>query len=166
MAKPKKSKQFLYRLQAVLKVREIREEQEKEKLREAERKLVEEKKKEEEIKDFQNEKYSELREIMTGEQGNTDLQELMLRRAHLEVVKEQVIQQEKVREDAEQKKEEQRESVVEAVKDKKIMETDKENKRVEWKKMMDKEESKFLDDISSVAYSKKKKELLEELGET
>ncbi|MFC1770513.1 hypothetical protein ACFLZV_01370 [Candidatus Margulisiibacteriota bacterium] len=164
MAAPKKSNKFQYSLETVLKVREIRKTQEQERLRAAERKLMEEKRKEEEIKIFQSEKYSELRNIMTGEQGETDLNEVMLRKAHLEVVKEQVAKQVKAREEADKKKEEQRVKVVEAVKQKKIIETDKEHKRVIWRKMMDKEEGKFLDDIATVAFTKKKMEREEEEG--
>jgi hypothetical protein len=165
MSTPKKSKRFNYSLQTVLKVREIREKQEQEKFKEAEKVLQEEIKKEKEIKDFQNAKYNELTNIMSGKDGHTDLQNVIMRKSHLEVVKEQVLQQEKVKEEAEEKKEDQRKNVVKAVKDTKIIEKDKENKRKVWKKIMDKEEGKFLDDISAVAYEKKRRDALEEAGE-
>ena len=43
MSKPKKSKRFIYNLKTVLKVREIKERQEKDKFHEAEKKVQEEK---------------------------------------------------------------------------------------------------------------------------
>ena len=60
MKKPKKSAKFDYNLKSILKVKEIRENQEKEKLVEATKKEEEEKKKEQELKEEQVQKYLEL----------------------------------------------------------------------------------------------------------
>ena len=163
--KPTKSKRFKYNLNAVLKIRKIRENQEQEKFAEAKKKAEEEKRKEEELKYRQNAEYDELRHRMsTGQVG--DVGDIMRRKAHLETLKVKVDDQIKVREEAEEKREEQREVLVSAVKDRKIMERDKEKKRVVWKKFMDKEEAKFLDDIATVGYvlRKRKKEESDEKG--
>ena len=166
MAKPKKSSKFKYQLETLLKVRDIREKQAKDKFSEALKKLEEEKQKEEQIKNFQNQKYFELREIMSGgTQGQlTDIRQVMARKAHLEVVAEQVIEQEKQRKDAEEKKEDERKKVEKAVKDRRIIEINKEKKRIEWRKLMNKEESKFMDEISSIAFVKKERTRLEDEG--
>lgn len=150
MAQPKKGSRFLYNLEAVLKVRNIREIQEQEKFNEANRKLLEEKRKEKEIKDFQAQKYFELRQIMS--EISTNVNQIMAHKVHLEIVAEKVIQQVKKREEAEEKKEEQRQKLIKAVKDKRIIETDKDKKRVAWRKLMDKEDSKFLDDIATAKF--------------
>ena len=64
MGEVKKSKRFKYNLASILKVREIRERQQKDKFSEAEKKYKEEIEKEEKLKNFLVAKYSELREIM------------------------------------------------------------------------------------------------------
>ena len=57
-----------------------------------------------------------------------------MRKAHLEQLKEDIIEQVEVREKAEEEKDVQREALVQAMKDKKILEEDKEKKRDMWKK--------------------------------
>ena len=158
MSKPQKSKRFVYNLQALLKVREIREKQEQDKFAEAEKKFLEEKKKEEEIKNFQSQCYAKLREIMSGEKGMPNVQEIMMRKVHLEVLQGQVEEQIKKTEEAEKAKEEQREALTKAIKEKKVIEKDKEKTREAWKKLMDKEEGKFLDDISTVGFEMKRRQ--------
>ena len=161
MSEVKKSKRFAYKLTAILKVREIRERQQKDKFAEAEKKFQEELRKEQDLKNLLVAKYSELRELMTsGEIG--DVNEITRRKIHLDMVKEKVVAQAKIREESETAKEAEREKLVQTVKDKKIIEKDKEKKRDAWKKVMDKEAGKFLDDISGVGYSKKKRKKLEE----
>lgn len=157
MAKPKKSKRFKYNLEKVLHYRGIKEKQEQDKFAKAEEKFKEEREKEVELKDFQQEKYSELRESMSG--GHTlDFANLNMRRAHLENLKEKVTEQEKVREEAEEKKDEQREVLIGAVKDRKILDKDKEKKNVQWKDIMKKEETKFLDDVATIGYDRNRRE--------
>ncbi len=157
MSKAKKSKVFKYKLDTVLRVREIREKQEQEKFQIAEKKYFEEMQKEEKIKAFQKEKYGELRNII--EPGNviSDFHEILMRKGHLEIVKEQVLEQEKQRQEAERLKDEQRKQLIKAALDKKIMEKDKDKTRNSWKKIMDKEETKFFDDISSIRFNQQKR---------
>ncbi len=158
MSQPKKSKRFKYNLEAVLKVRDIREKQEQEKFMTAEKQYLEEQKKEEEIKEFQSQKYKELRTIIEPGAKISNFQEVLMRNTHLGIVKTQVEEQEKVKLEAERIKEEKRELLLKAVRDKKIIEKDKENKRDGWKKVMDKEAGKFLDDIATIGFSRKKRE--------
>ena len=129
MAKPpKKGKRFRYNLAAVLKYREIREQQEQEKFVEKQKEFQEEKKKEEEIKAFQAEKYVELREELSGGQ-TIDFHQVQVRKGHLEVLKDEVIEQEKKREDSEEAMEEQRDVLVQSVKERKVLDKDKEKER-------------------------------------
>lgn len=158
MAKAKKSKRFNYNLAAVLKVRELKEQQEKDRFSEAQQKLQEEERKEEEIKDFQRQKYNELRNIMDAGKTINNFQHILMRKSHLDIVKEQVAEQVKKREQAEDAKEEQREVLSKAMKDRKVIEKDKEKKKTAWKKLMDKEEGKFLDEISTIGYERRRRE--------
>ena len=149
MKKPEKSKRFKYNLGSVLKVREIREKQEQEKFASAERTALEEKRKEEEIKSFETEKYKELRQLIAPGKPIENFYEILQRKSHLEVVKKQAKEQERKSDEADRLKEAQRETLLTAARDKKIMEKDQENKKKAWRKVMDKEETKFLDDIST-----------------
>ena len=161
MTKAKKAKQFRYSLDALLKVRGIREEQEKEKFKESERRLIEERRKEEEIKVFEKEKYEELKGMMSGGAALPDVQQIVMRKAHLEKVRETLATQEEAVKTAEIKKEDQRKQMVLAMVEKKIIDKDKSKTRRAWRKIMDKEEGKFLDDIAVIGYenrSRKKKE--------
>jgi len=159
-AKPKKSKRFIYNLESVLKVRFIKEEQAKDALSKAEQELEEEIKKEKELKEFQRLKYIELRELMVSGTIITDasVAELQRRKAHLDILKDQVDEQIEKRKEAEKNRDEKRELLVTALKERKVLEKDKEKKRVAWKKFMDKEDAKFLDDISAIGYVKKSRE--------
>lgn len=158
--KPKKSKRFIYNLESVLKVRHIKEEQAKEALNKAERELEEEIKKEKELIEFQKLKYIELRELMIEGSIITaaSVAEVQRRKAHLEILKDKVDEQIQKRKDAEVNRDEKRELLITAIKERKVLERDKEKKRIAWKKFMDKEEAKFLDDISSVRHVKKTRE--------
>jgi flagellar export protein FliJ len=158
MAKAKKSKSFNYNLSAVLRVKEIKEKQEQEKFLTAEKHFFEEQKKEEEIKAFQQEKYRELRKIMDPGSTISNFQEVLMRNSHLDIVKEQVAEQARVKDEAERLKEEQRTQLVRAVVEKKVIERDKEKKKESWRKLMDKEQDKFLDDIATIGYSRQKRE--------
>ena len=139
-----KGKRFNYNLQSVLKYREIMEQQEQEKFVEKQREYEEEKRKEEEIKAFQAEKYTELREHMSS--GYIDFQQLTVRKGHLEVLKDQVIEQEQKTEDSEKAKEEQREVLVQSVKERRCLIKIRKRKRSPGK-LMAKEDAKFLDEI-------------------
>jgi len=158
MSKPEKSKSFKYNLLSVLKVRQIHEKQEQEKFQVAERKFDEEKKKEDKIKDFQKQKYHELRELFGSGEVISDFHEVLMRKSHLDIVKEQVQEQERLRQEAERLKDEQRQRLIKAAIDKKIMEKDQEKKKIAWKGVMEKEETKFFDDISSIRFHQQKRE--------
>jgi flagellar biosynthesis chaperone FliJ len=158
--KPKKSKRFRYNLETVLKVRAIRERQEQEKYHLALEKVKEEKDKEAALIHQEAEEYRELREILTGELGR--LQTILSRKARLEKLKEDIVAQTKKREEAEEAAEVQRLALIEAVKQKKIMLKDKEKKRTAWKKFMDKEDAKFLDDIATIGFEHKTRARLED----
>ena len=57
---------------------------------------------------------------------------------------------------AEEHKEEQKEKLVEATKAKKIIDKDREKTREKWKKMMDKLDSQFLDELGTIKFARKK----------
>ena len=82
--------------------------------------------------------------------GYIDFQQLTVRKGHLEVLKDQVIEQEQKTEDSEKAKEEQREVLVQSVKERKVLDKDKEKKKDQWKKLMAKEDAKFLDEIGGI----------------
>ncbi len=160
MSKPKKSKRFRYNLESLLKVRHIREKQEQDKFSELSRILEEEQRKEEELNTKIEEKYLELRERMSGVM--TNLNEIISRKFHLDTLKEKLIAQVEVVKQAVTKKEEQRLNLVRASMEKKIIEKDREKKKMAWKKLMDKEDSKFLDDIATIGYEMKRRKKNEE----
>ncbi|MFH1429405.1 MAG: hypothetical protein ABIH39_06645, partial [Candidatus Margulisiibacteriota bacterium] len=78
------------------------------------------------------------------------------RRSHLVKVKEDVDEQEQIRNRAEKIREEQRLKLEEKMKERKVIEKDRENRKDDWKKLMNDEEMKFLDDIATTRYNKKK----------
>lgn len=164
--KPKKSKRFRYALETVRRVRKIREDQEQEKFQEAERKVIEEQKKEFKLKEEQKIAYATLRERMMTSEGLTNLGDIQRRKLHLDNLKIKIEEQIQIRKEAEKKRDEQREILIKAVKDRKIMDRDKEKKREQWKKFMEKEESKFIDDIATVGFVRRKKLAEAELPKT
>lgn len=148
-----KKKTFNYNLETILRIREIHEKQQQEKFATAQLKHQQERKKEKELKDMQEKKYDELRDSI--DRGATlDFSDLVLRRLHLEKVAKDVEAQEKVRKKAYKKREQERNTLVEKVKDKKVIEKDKENKRADWQKEVKKEETKFIDDIATSRFSR------------
>ena len=163
MSKPRKSKRYEYNLKSVLKVRLIHEKQEQDKFTEAVRRVEKEQKKEKELIDLQQASYLKLRELMSGVM--TNLNEITLRKHHLDVLKEKIIEQKEAVKQAEEKKEEQRLALIKATMDKKIIEKDKEKKKLAWKKLMEKEDNKFLDDISSIGFEMKRRTRLSETPE-
>jgi flagellar export protein FliJ len=152
--KAKKSKRFKYNLQTLLKVREIRKKQAEDAYNEAQRQLEIERQKEEEIRKKEILAYANFREYMkTGDLGDTG--EINRHKTHVEKVKLELIRQIEAVRLAVEKVEEARLELVKCLKDEKIMEKDKEHKREAWRKLMDKEAGKFLDDISTVSFVKK-----------
>ena len=68
-------------------------------------------------------------------EGKTiDFQQVMMRKAHLEQLKTEINEQVQIRETAESEKDTQKETLIQAMKDRKILEEDKEKKRELWKK--------------------------------
>ena len=148
MAKVKKGKRFEYNLEAVLKVRKIKEDREKEKFAVAVKKLQEEQKKLDDMIDFKEEKRDELKEVISPGKTIKNFAEIIMRQSHLDKVKKDIIVQDEVKKEAEVKKEDQRKVLEKSMKEKKIIEKDKDKKKVIWKKIVEHEETKFLDDIS------------------
>jgi flagellar export protein FliJ len=159
MKKPQKSKSFKYNLETVLKVREIRQKQQEERLSKAQQHLTVEQKKEMEIKNFQSEKFIELRGILDTGKTITDFSEIMRRKSHLDVVKEQVVAQEKKRVEAEEQRNDERKKLVAANQKKQVMETDKDKKKVAWRRVMAREDIKRLDDMTQSRFARKPKDL-------
>jgi flagellar FliJ protein len=155
MRKPKKSKQFEYNLHTVLKVRNIFERVEKEKFAETQKEYLKQLQKEEEMKNYEKQQQLQLRERLTGK--IEDFASVLHRHEYLKKYKGDVIKQEEKTKEADQKKEEQRERLIKAVKDRKILDKDKEHKKTAWTKMMNREETKFLDDISTAHFNREKK---------
>ncbi|MFA6432084.1 MAG: flagellar export protein FliJ [Candidatus Margulisiibacteriota bacterium] len=145
---PKPGKKFKYDLSAVLKVREIKEKKEQEKFAEKNREYNAEKKKEDEIKDEKKGKENELRNVFKAG-PITNFEKVLRRKAHLEVLKEDLQKQVEKVIDASNKLEEQRTKLISSVKDKKIMEKHKERKLEEYNKLMQDLEMKFMDEIAT-----------------
>ena len=148
MAEPKAGKKFKYDLDTVLKVRGIREKKEQEKFAEKRREFQKEKEREDEIEREKRGKEEELRGVFRkGPISN--FEKVMRRRSHLDVLKDNLDEQvEKVIE-ANRLLEEQRSKLIEAVKDKKIMEKHREKKLDQYNKLMQDLESKFMDEIAT-----------------
>ena len=157
MAPPKKSKRFIYNLTSALKVRAIRETLQKEEVNKAERALQEEREKLRLIEEQLATEHQAIIDMYTSGKP-IDLGEIFLRKHHLDVLKIQLEEQEKAVERAIQKKKEEEKKLIQAIKDKKILEKDREKKQEMWKKLMDKEDGKFLDDISVSRFFRNKTE--------
>lgn len=154
MSKASKSSRFRYQLATLLRVREIRERQEQDKFIESEKKLAEEIRKEELARQREIEAYDTLSARMQDKEL-PNLTEINMRKYHLEAMKEAYLAQIKARQDAEKARDLQREKLNQAVKERKIIEKDKEKTRDAWRKIMNKEDAKFLDDIAGIGFVKK-----------
>ena len=146
MVKPKKSKRYNYNLESVLKVRNIREKLQIEETARAKRKLQEEQEKQDKIKLAQDLEHQNILNLYSGEA--LDFTQIQLRKHHLTKLTEDFQKQEIETNKAVQKKEKEEKNLIKAVKDRKILDKDKDKKRALWKKLMEKEDVKFLDDIS------------------
>ncbi|MBU0502333.1 MAG: hypothetical protein KJ811_03695, partial [Candidatus Margulisbacteria bacterium] len=121
--KPKPGKKFKYDLQSVLKVRAIKEKKEQEKFSEKQREYMTEKEREEQIKEDKKNKEKDLRKIF--KKPVADMSKILTRKAHLEVLKDNLEKQIERVIEASNLLEEQRARLIEAVKDKKVMEKHK-----------------------------------------
>lgn len=146
--KAKPGKKFKYDLEAVLKVRGIKEKKEQEKFAVKQREYQDEKEKEDHIRDKKTGEEDTIRE--TYKKGPiSDFEKVMRRHAHLGILKEDLDKQVDQVIKASQKLEEQREKLMFAMKDKKIMEKNKENRFKDYQKAMQQLEIKFLDEIAT-----------------
>ena len=153
--KPKPGKKFKYQLESVLKVRAIKEKKEQEKFADKKREYITEKEKEEAIEQEKKGKEEELRGVF--KRGPiSDFTKVLRRKAHLEVLKDDLDEQvEKVIESS-KVLEEQRARLVASLKDKKIMQKHKEKKLDEYKKIMQELEVKFMDEIATERFKHEK----------
>jgi len=154
MAEQKPGK-FRYRLDTVLRVREIKERQEQEDFAKKKREFLDEKQKEEKISAHQSKRTGELKK-MIRKGPISDFAKVLHRRAHLGVVKEDLEKQVQKVVESSQKLEEQRGKLIEAMKDKKIIDRHKERQLDSWKKMMQDLETKFLDEIGTLRHVRDK----------
>jgi len=154
--KPKPGKQFKYGLETVLKVRKIKETKEQEKFATKKRVYIKEKEEEVRIRDEDQDKKDSLRgKIKKG--PIEDFTDVMRRRAHLGVLKEELDEQvEKVIE-ASKVLEDQRVKLISAMKDKKVIEKDRSNKFDEYHKLMASLEIKFMDEIATERFKTDKR---------
>ena len=152
-AKP--GKKFKYGLDTVLKVRVIKEKKEQEKFADRKRTYLTEKEQEDQLKENQRRRRGELRGMM-GQGPIKDFADVIRRKAHLGVLKEDITKQiEKVLA-ASKELDKQRNQLIEAMKKKKIMAKDKEHKHDEYKDVMQKIEMKFLDEIATERFTHQK----------
>jgi len=157
MAKPKPGKKFKYGLQSVLKVRAIKEKKEQEKFAEKKRSYMTEKEREEAIEENKRAKEGELRGVFKkGPISN--FEKVLQRKAHLEVLKDDLDKQVERVIEASKLLEEQRAQLIESMKDKKVIEKHKEKKLDEYKKIMLDLETKFLDEIATERFKHEKDE--------
>jgi flagellar FliJ protein len=148
MAKQKPGKTFKYDLESVLKVRAIKEKKEQEKFAEKQRVYMTEKEREEAIAQAKKDREEDLRGVFR-KGPISDFSRVLQRKAHLEVLKDDLAHQvEKVIE-ASKVLEEQRAQLITSMKDKKIMEKHKEKRLKEYQKLMLDLETKFLDEIAT-----------------
>ena len=146
---------FKYQLESVLKVKNIREKKEQEKFAQKQKEFFIEKQKEKEIEDDKANKAEELRGMMR--KGKiSDFAKVLQRRDHLNLLKEQLDDQiEKVIE-ASKNLDKQREKLLDAMKDRKIIEKDKEHKFDKYNEVMKQLEIKFLDEIATLRFKREK----------
>lgn len=154
--KAKAGKRFKYDLEAVLKVRGIKEKKEQEKFAYKQREYLKEKNKEKKIRDRKSGEEETIRQ--TYRKGAiSNFEKVMRRHAHLGILKEDLDKQIDEVIKASQKLEDQREKLVVAMKDKKIIEKNKENRFKDYQKEMQLMEIKFLDEIATERFRHEKK---------
>ncbi len=152
MAEQKPGK-FKYNLETVLKVRGIKEKKEKERFAEKQKAYLTEKQREEQMEENKREKEGELKSII--KKGPISHFEKVLRRhAHLGVLKKDIDDQIEKVIDASQKLEDQRAKLIESMKDRKVIEKNKEHRLDEYKEMMKQLEIKFLDEIATQRFKR------------
>ena len=154
MSKPKKGKRFNYPLKTLLKVRDIRQRQQQEKLNTAEKELQTQEHKEKKIKKAQQDHLDIVRTLLASE-TLPPLSTIQMHQHHVKTMEKKVVDQKKVVKKSENKRDDERKELIEKSKEKRIIEKDKEKTRLKWKKMMDKLDSQFLDELSSIKFASK-----------
>ena len=114
------------------------------------------KRKEKKIIREQNINYIELETIVREGQFEK-MTELKLRKQHANTLEQKLDDQKKATAEAKEKLEEEKDKLLQCVKDKKIMEKDREETREAWKKLMLKEDIKFLDEIAGIGFESKRR---------
>ncbi len=153
MPREQKPGKFKYSLETVLKVRGIRERKEKERFAEKEREYNTEKLKEEQLEEEKTEKEGELKHII--KKGPiSEFEKVLRRHAHLGVLRKDIDEQIEKVIDASKRLETQRAKLVESMKERKIMEKDKEHKLSDYDIMMKDLEIKFLDEIATERFKR------------
>lgn len=148
-------KRFKYDLEAVLKVRGIKEKKEQEKFANKQREYLTEKEKEEQIRDKKLGEEDQIRQ--TFRKGPiSDFEKVMRRHSHLGILKEDLDNQIDKVIQASQKLEEQRENLISSMKDKKIIEKHKGGRLKDYQKAMQDLEIKFLDEIATERFKHNK----------
>ena len=117
MSKPKKGKRFVYSLETLLKVRDIKEQQEKEKLNKAEQVVHEERLKEQEAKQVQSDHLNYVRELLGSDQL-PELNYIQMHQQHVKTLEKRVVEQQQKVVESEQKRDDQREEVIKCTKEK------------------------------------------------
>lgn len=156
MSKPKKARRFVYQLESLLKVRGIRKKQEQDKFKKAEQKVKEELQKEEALIAQEQAVYADLVEKMMSDRF-PGMHFIEQRKAYLEVMKGKIAEQTEKRVAAEKARDQQREALIKAVKEEKVIEKDKEKTREAWVKLMAKEDGKFLDEIAVIGFENQRR---------
>ena len=154
MSKPNKGKRFVYSLQTLLKVRKIKERQQQDKFNEAEKKLQEEQLKEELIKKEQAEHLAYVHELLSSKEL-PQLSVIQMHQIHVKTMQEKVKAQQEEVVKSEENRDKEREELIQKTKEKRIIEIDRDKTRVAWKKMMDKLDSQFLDELASIKFASK-----------
>ena len=148
MAREQKPGRFQYPLETVLKVRAIKEKKEQEKFALKQKDYITEKEKEEQMEENKREKEGELKTII--KKGPiTQFEKVLRRHAHLGVLKKDIDDQIEKVIDASKKLEDQRAKLIESMKDRKIIEKNKEHRLDEYEEMMKSLEIKFMDEIAT-----------------
>lgn len=144
---------FKYTLETVLKVRNIKEQKEKEEFAKKQRSYMLEKQKEEQMEQEKQEREGELKHIM--KKGPiSEFEKVLRRHAHLGVLKKDVDDQIEKVIDASKHLETQRTKLIDSMKDRKIIEKNKEHKLDDFKKKMQNLEIKFLDEIATQRFKR------------
>ena len=156
MAKQQRPGRFKYGLETVLKVRGIKEKKEQETFSERQREYLTEKEKKEKIEAEKRQRSNELRDLM--KQGPASVDRIIRRSAHLKKVAEDLETQAQKTVEANEKLDQQRTKLIGAMKDRKIIEKDKDKKHEGYKDMMKKMEMQFIDELASLRFVHEKRE--------